>query len=96
MSFSTSFFSRTKGKRITDEICGVAIMRAGETMENSLRAVVKDCKVGKILIQTNDKTMEPELFYLRLPENVHKHKVLLMDTTVATGLTYRIFLTFLN
>lgn len=73
------------GKRKTAKICGVAIMRAGETMENSLRAVVKDCKMGKILIQTNEKTMEPELYYLRLPKNIHLYKILLMDATVGTG-----------
>lgn len=73
------------GKRNTAHICGVTIMRAGETMEHALRAVVKDCKMGKILIQTNEKTMEPELFYLRLPKNIHQYKILLMDATVATG-----------
>ncbi|VDD93543.1 unnamed protein product, partial [Enterobius vermicularis] len=73
------------GKRTTAEICGVAIMRAGETMENSLLAVVKDCKIGKIMIQTNEKTMEPELYYCRLPPNIQEFKVFLMDATVATG-----------
>ena len=61
-------------------------MRAGETMENSLRAVVKDCKMGKILIQTNENTMEPELYYLRLPTNIQNYKIFLMDATVASGL----------
>lgn len=60
-------------------------MRAGETMENSLLAVVKDCKIGKIMIQTNEKTMEPELYYCRLPPNIQEFKVFLMDATVATG-----------
>ncbi|KAJ1346542.1 hypothetical protein KIN20_001359 [Parelaphostrongylus tenuis] len=76
---------RVKGRRQCAQICGVAIMRAGETMENSLRAVVKDCKMGKILIQTNDKTLVPELFYLRLPKDIGKYKVMLLDATVATG-----------
>lgn len=83
------FIYRFSGKRNTAQICGVTIMRAGETMEHALRAVVKDCKMGKILIQTNEKTMEPELFYLRLPKNIHRYKVLLMDATVATGFFLR-------
>ncbi|RCN29193.1 hypothetical protein ANCCAN_25052 [Ancylostoma caninum] len=41
--------------------------------------------MGKILIQTNDKTMEPELYYLRLPKDIDKYKVMLLDATVATG-----------
>ncbi|KAI6228880.1 Uridine kinase [Aphelenchoides fujianensis] len=73
------------GCRRDARICGIAVMRAGETLERPLRAVVKDCKLGKILIQTNDLTREPELHYLRLPKEVHKYKVFLMDPIVATG-----------
>uniref|UniRef100_A0A7E4W6D1 Uridine kinase n=1 Tax=Panagrellus redivivus TaxID=6233 RepID=A0A7E4W6D1_PANRE len=73
------------GKRRSAEVCGVAVMRSGETFEKALRSVVKDCKVGKILIQTNEMTMVPELYFLRLPRNVCKYKVLLMDATVGTG-----------
>ncbi|VDL84285.1 unnamed protein product [Nippostrongylus brasiliensis] len=76
---------KVKGRRQCAQICGIAIMRAGETMEYSLRAVVKDCKMGKILIQTNEQTMEPELYYLRLPKDIDKYKVMLLDATVATG-----------
>ncbi|CAD5226000.1 unnamed protein product [Bursaphelenchus xylophilus] len=74
-----------QGVKKASQICGVAIMRAGETIERSLRNVIKDCKIGKILIQTNDRTKEPELYYLRLPKNVSDYKVLLMDANVATG-----------
>lgn len=61
-------------------------MRAGDTLAKSLRSVIRDCKMGKILIQTNEKTMEPELHYLRMPKNIRQYKVLLMDATVATGI----------
>ena len=47
--------------------------------------------MGKILIQTNEQTLEPELYYLRLPKDIHNYKVMLMDATVATG-----FLVFLQ
>ncbi|XP_008316160.2 uridine-cytidine kinase-like 1 isoform X2 [Cynoglossus semilaevis] len=69
------------GKRIT----GVSILRAGETMEPALRAVCKDVRIGKILIQTNQDTGEPELHYLRLPKDISKDHVILMDCTVSTG-----------
>lgn len=72
-------------KKAWGHICGVSILRAGETMEPALREVVKDCKMGKILIQTNPNTKEPELYYLRFPKDIDKHRVLLMDATVATG-----------
>ncbi|KYN31485.1 Uridine-cytidine kinase-like 1 [Trachymyrmex septentrionalis] len=74
------------GKRgATDKICGVSILRAGETMEQAVRDVCKDIRIGKILIQTNQQTGEPELYYLRLPKDIKDYRVILMDATVATG-----------
>ncbi|XP_028858693.1 uridine-cytidine kinase-like 1 isoform X1 [Denticeps clupeoides] len=72
---------RLSGKRIT----GVSILRAGETMEQALMAVCKDIRLGKILIQTNHQTGEPELHYLRLPKDISEDYVILMDSTVSTG-----------
>ncbi|XP_033860260.1 uridine-cytidine kinase-like 1 isoform X1 [Acipenser ruthenus] len=72
---------RLGGKRIT----GVSILRAGETMEQALMAVCKDIRLGKILIQTNHDTGEPELHYLRLPKDISEDYVILMDSTVSTG-----------
>lgn len=75
-----------KGKRmVTNKICGVSILRAGETMEQAVCDVCKDIRIGKILIQTNLQTGEPELYYLRLPKDIKDFKVILMDATVATG-----------
>jgi uridine kinase len=47
--------------------------------------VYKDALIGKILIQTNESTGEPELHYLRLPKDIKNNIVLLMDATLATG-----------
>ncbi|KAJ8305889.1 hypothetical protein KUTeg_016434 [Tegillarca granosa] len=74
------------GKRLdARKICGVSILRAGETMEQALCEVCKDIRLGKILIQTNLDTGEPELHYLRLPKDIKESHVMLMDATVATG-----------
>ncbi|KAK0155627.1 Uridine-cytidine kinase-like 1 [Merluccius polli] len=70
-----------RGKGIT----GVSVLRAGETMEPALRAVCKDVRIGKILIQTNLDSGEPELHYLRLPKDISEDHVILMDSTVSTG-----------
>lgn len=51
-----------QGKRSASErICGVSILRAGETMEQAVCDVCKDIRIGKILIQTNLNTGEPEV-----------------------------------
>ena len=49
-----------EGKRCSvKKICGVSILRAGETMEQALTEVCKDIRVGKILIQTSPESGEP-------------------------------------
>jgi len=75
-----------EGRRCSvKKICGVSILRAGETMEQALSDVCKDIRIGKILIQTNWDSGEPELYYLRLPKDIKDYQVILMDATVATG-----------
>ncbi|XP_017570230.1 uridine-cytidine kinase-like 1a isoform X3 [Pygocentrus nattereri] len=70
---------------LPSKITGVSVLRAGETMEPALRAVCKDVRIGKILIQTNLDSGEPELHYLRLPKDISEDHVILMDSTVSTG-----------
>jgi uridine kinase len=45
----------------SNRICGVSILRAGETMEQAVSEVCKNIRIGKILIQTNQITGEPEV-----------------------------------
>jgi uridine kinase len=55
------------GKRLSStKICGVSILRAGETMEQAVCDVCKDIRIGKILIQTNFDTGEPEVSFLTI------------------------------
>lgn len=63
------------------KVCGVSILRAGETMEQALCDILKDVRIGKILIQTNLETNEPELYYLRLPKDIKDYKIILMDAS---------------
>uniref|UniRef100_A0AAX7TKP4 Uridine-cytidine kinase n=1 Tax=Astatotilapia calliptera TaxID=8154 RepID=A0AAX7TKP4_ASTCA len=86
VSVETPQGSIYEGKRLCgNRITGVSILRAGETMEQALMAVCKDIRLGKILIQTNHDTGEPELHYLRLPKDISEDYVILMDSTVSTG-----------
>lgn len=48
-------------RMISSKICGISIMRAGQTMEKALNDVLKDVRLGKILIQTNFETNEQEV-----------------------------------
>ncbi|CRK19035.1 hypothetical protein BN1723_017739 [Verticillium longisporum] len=67
------------------KICGVSIMRAGEAMEQGLRDCCRSVRIGKILIQRDEETAQPRLFYDKLPEDIAQRWVMLLDPMFATG-----------
>jgi len=73
------------GVQFASKLCGVSIVRAGESMETGLRAVCKSVRIGKILIQRDEETAQPKLFYAKLPKDISTRLVLLLDPMLATG-----------
>lgn len=67
------------------KICGVSIMRAGESMEQGLRDCCRSVRIGKILIQRDEETALPKLFYDKLPSDISNRFVFLLDPMLATG-----------
>lgn len=75
-----------KGAAQRGIISAVAVLRGGSIMEPALRRVLPDCITGRILIQTNERTSEPELHYRALPEGLSEHsRVLLLDPQMSSG-----------
>ena len=74
------------GVKFQGKICGVSIMRAGEAMEQGLRDCCRSVRIGKILIQRDEATSKPKLFYEKLPEDIADRWVLLLDPMFATGM----------
>ncbi|EQK97605.1 uracil phosphoribosyltransferase [Ophiocordyceps sinensis CO18] len=73
------------GLMFQGKICGVSIMRAGEAMEQGLRDCCRSVRIGKILIQRDEDTSQPKLFYDKLPADIAHRWVLLLDPMFATG-----------
>lgn len=67
------------------KICGVPIIRAGEAMESALRSCCREVRIGKILIQRDEKTAIAKLYYSKLPEDIATRWVFLLDPMLATG-----------
>ncbi|KAK9369281.1 PRTase-like protein [Lipomyces kononenkoae] len=84
-SVSTPTDLTYNGLKFQGKICGVSIMRAGESMEQGLRDCCRSVRIGKILIQRDDETAEAKLFYEKLPEDIKDRYVLLLDPMLATG-----------
>ncbi|XP_026191135.1 uracil phosphoribosyltransferase [Cyclospora cayetanensis] len=82
---TTPLGAQYEGLAFGSGLCGVSIVRAGESMESALRAVCRGCTIGKILIQRDEETAEPVLYYVKLPKDVASRSVLLMDPMCATG-----------
>ncbi|ODN78570.1 uracil phosphoribosyltransferase [Cryptococcus amylolentus CBS 6039] len=74
-----------EGVAFQGRICGVSIMRAGEAMEAGLRDCCRSVRIGKILIQRDEETTLPKLFYAKLPDDIAQRYVLLLDPMLATG-----------
>ena len=70
-------------------ICGVSIMRAGESMEQALRDTCRGARIGKILIQRNetseDKSPDSRFNYSKVPSDIASRIVFLLDPMLATG-----------
>ncbi|KAJ2162569.1 Uracil phosphoribosyltransferase, synthesizes UMP from uracil [Coemansia sp. RSA 552] len=73
------------GVAFEGRICGVSIMRAGESMEQGLRDVCTSVRIGKVLIQRDEETAQPKLYYSKLPKDIADRWVLLLDPMLATG-----------
>ncbi|XP_071694635.1 uridine kinase-like protein 5 [Rutidosis leptorrhynchoides] len=64
-------------------LCGVSVIRSGESMENALRACCKGIKIGKVLIQRQGNGRK--LIYEKLPKDIACRQVLLLDPVLASG-----------
>lgn len=67
------------------EICAVSVVRSGDILLQGVMTTLVGVNVGKILIQRDEETALPELFYSKLPKNIADLQVLLVDPMLATG-----------
>ncbi|USP76038.1 Uridine kinase [Curvularia clavata] len=75
-----------QGLKKNAEVSAVVVLRGGSAFETGLRRTIPDCRTGRVLIQTNYRTGEPELHYRALPSNISEHGlVLVLDPQFSTG-----------
>ncbi len=82
---STPVGERYAGLRLPPRICGVSVVRAGESMEGPLRAAIPSVCLGKILMQRDRVTKRPRHYLTWLPDNIADCHVLLLEPMLATG-----------
>ncbi|XP_020089370.1 uridine kinase-like protein 4 isoform X2 [Ananas comosus] len=71
------------GVEFCRRLCGISVIRSGESMENALRACCKGIKIGKILIHREGDNGQ-QLIYQNLPKDISDRHVLLLDPILGT------------
>lgn len=63
----------------------VGILRAGLVMVEAILTLIPHGRVGHLGLYRDPDTHQPVEYYRKLPENIHKREVLLVDPMLATG-----------
>lgn len=77
---------KTVQYRVMEEsVAIVPILRAGLGMVNGVHRVFPTARVGHIGMSRNEKTLEPQEYYFKLPDGIENKTVFLVDPMLATG-----------
>lgn len=69
----------------TSNVIAVNIIRSGDCFMHSLRKTLPEVAVGKLLIQSDAFTGEPQLHTEALPQGIDGAKILLFDAQIISG-----------
>ena len=68
-----------------EDIAIVPILRAGLGFVDGMLALVPNAKVGHIGLYRDPETHEPHEYYCKLPKDVEKRQIFVVDPMLATG-----------
>ncbi|EKD75036.1 MAG: hypothetical protein ACD_44C00250G0004 [uncultured bacterium] len=61
------------------------ILRAGLGMVDGFLSLIPSARVGHIGLYRNEKTLQPELYYFKIPKDSQERHVFICDPMLATG-----------
>ena len=73
------------GKLNEDNYAFIPILRAGMGLLDGVISVVPNAKIGHIGMYRNEKTFKPVNYFFKVPANIEKKEVILLDPMLATG-----------
>jgi len=77
---------KTKGKVLLNKNFGlVPILRAGLVMAEGILKLLPSAKIGHIGLYRDHETLQPIQYYTKLPEDIDKRDVIVVDPMLATG-----------
>lgn len=78
--------AKIKTKKLNeDKYAFVPILRAGMGMLDGVISVIPNAKIGHIGMYRDEKTFEPVNYFFKVPKDVNKREVILLDPMLATG-----------
>ncbi|ASM35090.1 uracil phosphoribosyltransferase [Campylobacter sp. RM12327] len=77
----------TKSKKLKTKVTICPILRAALGMLDGVFRLIPDASVGFLGFQRNEKTLQAEFYYSKLPKDVEKNIVIIIDPMFATGST---------
>ena len=77
---------RTTQYRVPEEsIAIVPILRAGLGMVNGVHKVFPTARVGHIGMYRDEETLEPHVYFCKMPKDVAERDIMIVDPMLATG-----------
>ncbi len=76
---------KTDGFELDTEIAVVSILRAGLGLVDAVMQFIPEAKVGHLGMYRDEVTHQPIDYYSKIPRNIDRHHVLLVDPMLATG-----------
>lgn len=67
------------------QIAFIPVLRAGIGMVDGVTTLVPTSKIGHIGLYRDPKTLEPVEYYSKLPSDIDKREVIVLDPMLATG-----------
>ena len=72
-------------RQLDQPLAFVAVLRAGLGMTPGLLELAPNASIGHIGLYRNEETLNPVRYYVRLPQRLSEHFVVLCDPMLATG-----------
>jgi len=81
----TTSLATAAGRRLADRIAIVPILRAGLGMADGLLEVIPDAEVWHIGLYRDERTLQPQEYYNKLPAKCGASLAIVVDPMLATG-----------
>ena len=78
--------ARTEGYQIDEnQYAFIPVLRAGLGMVDGVTRLMPNAKIGHIGLYRDEETLKPHKYYYKVPKNIEKREVFLLDPMLATG-----------